>query len=31
VDGQTTPGGSEAPYISWRNVMQMKGWDFLLI
>ncbi len=31
VDGQTTPGGSEAQYISWRNVMQMKGWDFLLI
>jgi hypothetical protein len=31
VDGQTTPGGSDAPYISWRNVMQMKGWDFLLI
>jgi C6 transcription factor Pro1 len=31
VDGQTTPGGSEAPYISWRNVMEMKGWDFLLI
>jgi C6 transcription factor Pro1 len=31
VDGQTTPGGSEAPYISWRNVMQMKDWDFLLI
>ena len=31
VDGQTTPGGSEASYIPWRNVMQMKGWDFLLI
>jgi C6 transcription factor Pro1 len=31
VDGQTTPGGSEAQYISWRDVMQMKGWDFLLI
>ncbi|KAI9731291.1 MAG: Transcriptional regulatory protein pro1 [Claussenomyces sp. TS43310] len=31
VDGQHTPGGSDAPYVSWRDVMQMKGWDFLLI
>lgn len=31
MDGQTTPGGSEVPYVSWRNVMQGKGWDFLLI
>jgi hypothetical protein len=31
--GQTTPGGSlqEAPYVPWRNVMQNKNWDFLLI
>jgi C6 transcription factor Pro1 len=29
LDGQTTWSGSEAPYTSWRNVMQMKGWDFL--
>ena len=26
-----TPGGSEAHYVSWRDIMQMKGWDFLLI
>jgi hypothetical protein len=31
VDGQFSPGGSEAHYVSWRDVMQMKGWDFLLI
>jgi hypothetical protein len=31
VDGQMTPGGSEAQYVSWRDVMQTKGWDFLLI
>lgn len=31
VDGQLSPGGGEAHYISWRDVMQMKGWDFLLI
>jgi len=30
VDGRT-PGGSEEQYVSWRDVMQMKGWDFLLI
>jgi hypothetical protein len=30
VDGQT-PGGSEHQYVSWREVMLMKGWDFLLI
>jgi hypothetical protein len=24
-------GNTEAPYISWRDVMQMKGWDYLLI
>lgn len=24
-------GSMEAPYISWRDTMQMKGWDFLLI
>jgi hypothetical protein len=31
VDGQYSPGGGEAHYVSWRDVMQMKGWDFLLI
>jgi hypothetical protein len=31
VDGQLSPGGGEAHYVSWRDVMQMKGWDFLLI
>jgi hypothetical protein len=31
VDGQFSPGGGEAHYVSWRDVMQMKGWDFLLI
>ncbi|KAL3423925.1 hypothetical protein PVAG01_05672 [Phlyctema vagabunda] len=31
VDGRTSPGGGEAHYVSWRDVMQMKGWDFLLI
>jgi hypothetical protein len=31
VDNQLSPGGGEAHYISWRDVMQMKGWDFLLI
>ncbi|CAJ2501054.1 Uu.00g039070.m01.CDS01 [Anthostomella pinea] len=24
-------GTAEAPYISWRDVMQMRGWDYLLI
>ncbi|KAI2640751.1 PRO1 protein [Hypomontagnella submonticulosa] len=24
-------GTTEAPYISWRDVMQMRGWDYLLI
>ncbi|KAH9909342.1 PRO1 protein [Xylariomycetidae sp. FL2044] len=24
-------GSTEAPYISWRDVMQMRGWDYLLI
>lgn len=24
-------GSTEAPYISWRDTMQMKGWDYLLI
>ncbi|KAG9237595.1 fungal-specific transcription factor domain-containing protein [Amylocarpus encephaloides] len=31
ADGQFSPGGGEAHYVSWRDVMQMKGWDFLLI
>jgi hypothetical protein len=31
VDGQFSPGGGEAHYVSWRDVMQMKGWEFLLI
>ncbi|ESZ92169.1 putative transcriptional regulatory protein pro-1 [Sclerotinia borealis F-4128] len=31
VDGRFSPGGGEAHYVSWRDVMQMKGWDFLLI
>ncbi|KAI2635964.1 fungal-specific transcription factor domain-containing protein [Xylaria nigripes] len=26
-----TAGSTEAPYISWRDVMQAKGWDYLLI
>lgn len=24
-------GSTEAPYVSWRDVMQLKGWDYLLI
>ncbi|KAI0164690.1 fungal-specific transcription factor domain-containing protein [Xylariaceae sp. FL1272] len=31
---QPTPsatGPTETPYISWRDVMQMRGWDYLLI
>ena len=31
VDGQAALGGSEAQHVSWRDVMQMKDWDFLLI
>lgn len=31
VDGQLSPGGGEAHYVSWRDVMLMRGWDFLLI
>ncbi|RDW68527.1 putative Transcriptional regulatory protein pro1 [Coleophoma crateriformis] len=31
VDGRLSPGGGPAHYVSWRDVMQMKGWDFLLI
>jgi len=31
VDGKQSPGGGEAHYVSWRDVMEMKGWDFLLI
>jgi hypothetical protein len=31
VDGRHSPGGGEAHYVSWRDVMQMNGWDFLLI
>ncbi|OWP07521.1 hypothetical protein B2J93_8973 [Marssonina coronariae] len=32
VDARYRPGGAEAaPYVSWRDVMQRKGWDFLLI
>lgn len=31
ADGQRSPGASDAPYVSWRDVMQMKGWDVLLI
>ncbi|KAI1173847.1 fungal-specific transcription factor domain-containing protein [Nemania sp. FL0916] len=27
----STTGTAEAPYISWRDVMQMRGWDYLLI
>jgi hypothetical protein len=31
--GVTTPGGTvgESTYVSWRDVMVSKGWDFLLI
>lgn len=31
VDGRLSPGGGEARYVSWRDVMAMKGWDYLLI
>ncbi|KIN04789.1 hypothetical protein OIDMADRAFT_115392 [Oidiodendron maius Zn] len=31
VDGRHSPGGGEAHYVSWRDVMITKGWDFLLI
>jgi hypothetical protein len=31
VDGRLSPGGGEAHYVSWRDVMAMKGWDYLLI
>ena len=31
VDGRLSPGGGEAHYVSWRDVMLTKGWDFLLI
>jgi hypothetical protein len=31
VDGRLSPGGGEAHYVSWRDVMVSKGWDFLLI
>lgn len=31
ITDSRTPGGSEAQYVSWRDVMAMKGWDFLLI
>jgi hypothetical protein len=31
VDGRFSPGGGEAHYVSWRDVLQIKGWDFLLI
>jgi hypothetical protein len=31
VDGRFSPSRGEAYYVSWRDVMQMKGWDFLLI
>lgn len=31
VDGRYSPAGGDARYVSWRDVMQMKGWDFLLI
>ncbi|KAF2965363.1 hypothetical protein GQX73_g8211 [Xylaria multiplex] len=24
-------GSTEVPYISWRDVMQMRGWDYLLV
>ncbi|KAI1828560.1 fungal-specific transcription factor domain-containing protein [Xylaria intraflava] len=27
----STTGSTEAPYISWRDVMQNRGWDYLLI
>ncbi|CAI4216468.1 unnamed protein product [Parascedosporium putredinis] len=27
----TSEGGETMPYIHWRDVMQMKGWDFLLL
>ncbi|KAI0013374.1 PRO1 protein [Xylariaceae sp. FL0662B] len=33
-NSQPSPGATgltEAPYISWRDVMQMRGWDYLLI
>lgn len=30
-DGRYSPGGGEATYVSWRDVMAAKGWDFLLI
>jgi C6 transcription factor Pro1 len=31
ADGRLSPSEGEAHYVSWRDVMQMKGWDFLLI
>ncbi|KAI1817767.1 fungal-specific transcription factor domain-containing protein [Poronia punctata] len=34
ADNQPSPsatGSTEAPYVSWRDVMQMKGWDYLLL
>lgn len=31
LDAQTNPDESEGHYVSWRGIMQMKGWDFLLI
>lgn len=31
VDRCLSSGGGEANYVSWRNTMQMKSWDFLLI
>jgi len=30
-DGQHSPGASDTPCVSWRDVMQLKGWDVLLI
>ncbi len=31
ISDSMAPGGTEANYVSWRDVMQMRGWDFLLI
>jgi hypothetical protein len=31
LDSGCTPGGTASGYVSWRNVMQERGWDFLLI
>lgn len=31
ISTPTSDGGEMVPYIHWRDIMQMKGWDFLLL